>query len=133
MRANRFLMALMCGAAAAAAGCVSERVTDSSTPPTSDCTLPLGDGVVGATQAIVAIRGFTFDPAQVTIPVGAKVTWVNCEPEGTPSHTSTADGGQWSSSLLDPGDVFQFVFTQAGEFRYHCEPHPGMQAGVVVQ
>jgi plastocyanin len=129
----RCLMALLCGVAAAAAGCVSDRTTDSGTPPASGCSLPLDEDVVGATQAIVAIRGFAFEPAQVTIPVGARVTWVNCEPDGTPSHTSTADDGEWGSSLLEPGDVFQFVFSEAGEYRYYCEPHPGMQAGVVVQ
>ena len=69
MRTLRCLMALLGGVAAAASGCVSDRTTDSDTPPASDCSLPLDEGVVGATQAIVAIRGFAFEPAQVTIPV----------------------------------------------------------------
>jgi plastocyanin len=58
------------------------------------------------------------------------VTWINCDVD---SHTSTADGGEWASPLLAPGDAFTQSFETPGEFAYHCEPHPFMQARVVVE
>ena len=59
-----------------------------------------------------------------------RVTWINCDED---SHTSTADGGQWSSPLLAPGDAFTQAFDAPGELAYHCEPHPFMRARVVVE
>jgi plastocyanin len=61
---------------------------------------------------------------------GTRVTWVNCDPD---SHTSTADGAQWSSPLLATGDAFTHTFDAAGDFPYHCEPHPFMTARVIVE
>jgi plastocyanin len=59
--------------------------------------------------------------------------WANCEPTGTDSHTSTSDGAGWHSGLLPPLTGYTRTFSQAGQFPYHCEPHPGMQARIVVQ
>lgn len=39
----------------------------------------------------------------------------------------------WTSGLLAPGASFRRTFASAGTFPYHCDPHPGMKASVVVQ
>ena len=80
----------------------------------------------------VAIQNFAFDSNSVRVRVGGRVTWVNCEPAGTPSHTTTADGGAWGSSLLAPGQTFTTTFPTAGTFTYHCEPHTFMTGQVIV-
>ena len=110
--------------------CFSER---SSGPGTNldDCNVELPAEAFGST--IVVIRDFNFSPAQVTVSPGAKVTWVNCEPAGTAAHTSTADAGTWTSALLAPGSTYTRVFSGAGSFPYHCNPHPGMRGSVTVQ
>jgi plastocyanin len=115
---------------AIAAGCFSER---STTAPTlgGDCSIPLTPELLGAT--IVIIQNFTFQPSEVRVKQGGKVVWANCSAAGDPAHTSTADGGEWSSPLLDPGTTFGHTFAQAGTFTYHCEPHPFMTASVVVE
>jgi plastocyanin len=92
------------------------------------CSFPLGEGVPGST--IVVIRGFTFGPAAVRVQAGERVTWINCDED---QHTSTADGGQWASPLLAPGDAFTQTFSTAGEFTYHCVPHPFMTGRVIVE
>ncbi|HXI19534.1 MAG TPA: plastocyanin/azurin family copper-binding protein [Gemmatimonadales bacterium] len=121
---------LAVGAAGAlAAACYSDRSL--GTGSVSACTAQLDPGQYGAT--VIAINGFAFHPASITVPVGGKVTWLNCEPAGTPSHTTTADAGAWSSTLLDPGASFTFTFTTAGTFSYHCEPHPFMTGEIKVQ
>jgi plastocyanin len=108
------------------AGCFSEHQAATST--SGVCNIDLGEGVAGST--VVVIRGFAFDPGEVRIRAGERVTWVNCD---TDAHTSTADAGEWNSPLLAVGDAFTQTFAAAGEFSYHCEPHPFMLGRVVVE
>jgi plastocyanin len=77
----------------------------------------------------VSIQDFSFDPDQITVAPGTKVTWVN---EGQAPHTSTADDGSWDSGTLKPGDDFSFSFDQPGTYTYHCSIHPQMTASVKV-
>jgi len=126
----RLLTALGAALALAAGlllGCFSKH--EAATAPSEGvCSLPLGEGVPGST--LVVIRDFTFGPAEVHVRAGDRVTWLNCDED---QHTSTADGGQWASGLLSPGDAFTETFPTAGEFTYHCEPHPFMTGKVVVE
>jgi plastocyanin len=119
----------LCAIAAAGVtlSCFSERATSPVTmidPAICTGTRP---------SNVVIIRGFTFDPPQLTVAPGTEVLWANCEPAGTDSHTSTSDNGAWSSGLLAPLNGYSRTFTQTGNFPYHCEPHPGMTARIVVQ
>lgn len=98
-------------------------------PDLADCNLPIDGDVVGST--VVVVRDYEFVPASVTVAAGTRVTWVNCGPNEV--HTSTADGGQWDSGSLAPGQVYTRTFGQAGDFAYHCTPHPFMEGTVVVQ
>jgi plastocyanin len=113
-------------AAALLAGCFSKR--EATAPSEGVCSFPLQEGVAGST--IVVIRDFAFGPVDVRVRAGERVTWINCD---TDQHTSTADGGQWASPLLPPGDGFTQSFPTVGEFFYHCEPHPFMTGRVIVQ
>ena len=72
---------------------------------------------------------FAFDPANLTIPVGATVTWTNA---GSRPHTVTADDGSFDSGRLDPGEQFSQTFDQPGTYTYHCGFHPDMQGSIVV-
>jgi len=121
-------------AAGAAAACFSER-PDGTTGVATDaeCSIPVGSDVVGSTQAIIAIRDFAFVPAEIHVRPGTKVTWVNCEREAIDPHSSTSDGALWDSGLLEPGAIYSRTFDEAGQFPYHCVPHPFMQAVVVVE
>ncbi|MBK8465535.1 MAG: cupredoxin domain-containing protein [Chloracidobacterium sp.] len=77
----------------------------------------------------VAISGFAFSPADLTINVGDTVTWTNNDGSG---HTSTSDTGVWNSEFLSQGQSFSFTFTSAGSFPYHCGLHAFMTATVTV-
>ena len=78
----------------------------------------------------VNIQGFAFAPATITIPVGTKVIWTN---KDTAAHTVTSDsGGVLNSPLIPQNGTFEFTFTTAGTFSYHCTPHPNMKANIVV-
>lgn len=110
--------------------CFSERGT-TSLDTSGTCTVPIGSQLPGST--VIVIRNFGFEPGSVTIPQGGTVTWVNCDEAGQPSHTSTADAGAWNSPTLASGEAFSHTFDQAGDFAYHCEPHPFMTGAIVVE
>jgi plastocyanin len=110
--------------------CFSERTSGPSNT-LEGCNAQLPAEAFGST--IVIIRDFAFTPAQVQVRPGTKVTWVNCGAPGEDAHTSTADGGTWTSQLLAPGATFTREFPTAGAFPYHCQPHPGMTGSVTVE
>jgi plastocyanin len=82
-------------------------------------------------------------PKEVTANLGEtnKVVWTN---EDTTAHTVTTDTGYSDPTsgefdtmatigLLLPKQTFEFVFTEPGEYPYHCEPHPWMTGKVTVE
>jgi plastocyanin len=128
-RSIRWLAALGLGAglfAGTLAGC-SER-NGATGPSEGECSFPLNDEIAGST--LVVMNRFAFRQSEIRVPVGGRVSWVNCDQE---SHTSTADAGAWTSPLLAPGDAFTQTFATAGTFTYHCEPHDFMTGRVVVE
>ena len=64
------------------------------------------------------------------ISAGGTVTWDFSG--ATATHTSTSDSSMWDSGYEMPGGSFQFTFTQAGSFPYHCNIHPQQMKGVIV-
>ena len=132
-RASILLALVAAVALVAVAACVSDRQTTGPSQTIGSCQLPLDSASLGATVTPVAIQNFAFIPTEIHVRAGTTVTWINCEPPGTPDHTTTSDGGVWGSDLLAPGASFSFTFTQVGTFPYHCTPHPFMLATVVVE
>ncbi|HEY3279358.1 MAG TPA: plastocyanin/azurin family copper-binding protein, partial [Gemmatimonadales bacterium] len=123
--------AFLGGGLAAAAACFSERAGGPA-PTLAECRVPVT--VIDSMHFLVAIRDFAFHPDSLAVPTGATVTWVNCEDVGQEPHTTTSDTtGIWGSPDMSPGARFSHTFPVAGAFPYHCEPHPFMQATVVVQ
>lgn len=107
--------------------------TPSSTPSTTSPTTPSAttpSSQTNSAQSSVSIKNLAFNPASLTVTAGTKVTWTNND---TVAHTVTSDNGTFSSSQIQPGGTFEFTFTKAGEYSYHCSIHPMMTAKVVVQ
>jgi plastocyanin len=83
----------------------------------------------GMTTTKVSIQDFFFSPANVSVPAGTTVTWVN---EGNVPHTVTSDDGQFDSGVLMPGDSYTVMFKGQGTITYHCMIHPSMTGSVTV-
>ncbi len=78
----------------------------------------------------VNIASFAFSPANKTIKVGDKVTWTNND---NTAHTVTSDDdGFTSSGNLAQGAKYEFTFTVAGSYPYHCALHPAMTGTITV-
>ncbi len=80
----------------------------------------------------VVIDNFTFAPTELTVPVGAEVTWVNRD-DVPHTATSTVKPRVFDSGALDTDQTYSHVFTTAGEYEYFCAVHPHMTGRVVVK
>jgi plastocyanin len=78
----------------------------------------------------VKIDNFSFGPAELTVPVGATVTWTNRDDI---PHTVVSTDKAFKSRVLDTDEKFSFTFSKAGSFPYFCSIHPKMTGKVVVQ
>jgi plastocyanin len=112
---------------------VSEEVLN----PTGTTSVSIVEGSALQTQTQ------NYEPKEVTANLGEtnKVVWTN---DDTTPHTVTTDtgysdptSGEFDSmatiGLLLPKQTFEFVFTEPGEYPYHCEPHPWMTGTVTVE
>lgn len=73
-------------------------------------------------QPNVEIKSFSFQPASITVPAGATVTWTNRD---SVAHTVTADDGSFKSpSIAGNGGKYERTFSEPGTYKYHCTPHP---------
>jgi plastocyanin len=114
--------------------CFSDRqATTAPVGSLGQCTVAIGPPIIGTTQALVALRNYSFNPDTLHILAGTTVTWVNCEPPTIDPHTSSARGGEWKSGYISPGSTFSRRFDVVGSFEYFCEPHPFMHGVVVVE
>lgn len=114
---------------AAAAACFSERGSGPTASGAAECRVPVT--VIDSLHIVVAVRDFAFFPDTMTIPVGATVTWVNCETPPQEPHTTTSDAPGWDSPELFTGDRFSRTFSAAGTFPYHCAPHAAFMVGEI--
>jgi plastocyanin len=78
----------------------------------------------------VQIRRAGFVPATVRINQDDSVVWRNAD---TIDHQVVANGGQFASPILDPGESYTFTFRNAGTFRYHDGLRPSRRGTVIVR
>jgi plastocyanin len=90
---------------------------------------PSASPAAGA-ESTVTISGLTFSPAELTVPAGTTVTWVN---EDSEPHTATGnDREALQSGTMMPGDSFSQAFSEAGTIEYFCEFHAGMRGTLII-
>jgi plastocyanin len=87
---------------------------------------------VPATESLVEIDNFVFKPKELTVAVGAKVTWVNKD-DVPHTATSSDDPRVFDSKTLDTDDKYSFTFTKPGTYKYFCKVHPHMTGVVIVK
>jgi len=113
------------GEASASAGSTAPAVGASSAP------------AAGGGDAVTALAANKFDPAELSVKVGATVTWSN---EGGFHTVTGGDGAADASSpignatLGDASATHTVTFDKAGTYPYFCQPHVslGMKGTIVV-
>ena len=94
---------------------------DPAPPGSTTVTIPSG-----ATSQTTG----AYTPNPITVSTGTTVSFLNSD---SATHTSTADGGAWSSPNLAAGKRFNVTLGTAGRFTYHCQLHPNMIGTITVQ
>ncbi|MDQ3902854.1 MAG: plastocyanin/azurin family copper-binding protein [Thermoproteota archaeon] len=85
-------------------------------------------------------KNFTPKEADGALGLSNKFVWKNSDsvPHSVTSDTDYKDkiSGPFNSiaktGLIPPQQSYEFTFTAEGEYHYHCEPHPWMQAVVKI-
>lgn len=101
---------------------------------------PDGDFIIEIVPGAVIDGNENYVPnqAKVLLGISNNVIWKNLD--DTP-HTVTPDhrasdsysGDFGSIGVVKPGESFEFLFTEAQEILYHCEPHPWMTGKISIE
>jgi len=101
---------------------------------------PDGDFIIEIVPGAVIDGNENYVPnqAKVLLGISNKVIWKNLD--DTP-HTVTPDhrasdsysGDFGSIGVIKSGESFEFLFTEAQEIPYHCEPHPWMTGKISIE
>lgn len=83
-------------------------------------------------QAKISIDNFSFKPKELSVAVGATVTWVNHD-DVPHTATSAGDAIVFDSKALDTDDTFSFTFSKPGTYKYYCKVHSHMTGTVIVK
>jgi plastocyanin len=78
----------------------------------------------------VTIHNFSFNPKEITVAKGTRVTWTNRDDV---PHTVTSSQQKFRSKAPDTGDQFSFTFNESEAYAYFCSVHPMMTGKVIVQ
>jgi plastocyanin len=94
--------------------------------------VPSAGAQQGQTMTVMMQDNY-FSPANITVPAGTTVTWVQ---SGNNPHTTTSYDGLWDSGILPggSGQSFSYTFNEPGTYTYFCRPHEaqGMVGSVTV-
>ena len=83
-----------------------------------------------AASYTITIKDFEFNPRNLVIPVGSKVTWTNKDEE---PHKVAEINNAFTSQPLDTDEGFTYEFTTPGKYEYFCTVHPRMTGKIIVE
>ena len=93
----------------------------------SDEASPAG----GGRDVAVRIHGFAFDPSQLQLKAGEKVTFV-VQNDDKVEHNLTIDGLKVNTDVSASKSAKASATAAAGTYSFHCEYHPQMTGTVTV-
>ncbi|MEX2191973.1 MAG: plastocyanin/azurin family copper-binding protein [Nitrosarchaeum sp.] len=99
-------------------------------PTTHMISIPQGSGATGCETT-----NECFIPYQTEIYSGEPVVWINAD---SAAHTVTSGlpafhDGLFDSGMIMPNQKWEYVFTESGQYDYHCMVHPWMTGKVIVE
>ncbi|MFI9771658.1 cupredoxin domain-containing protein [Streptomyces sp. NPDC052415] len=93
---------------------------------------PSTPSATSVSEERIVIKNFRFEPADLTVAPGAKVSVVN---EDSAPHTVTAQAANaFDTSTIEGGQTTTFTApSTAGTYRYLCGIHPSMTGTLTVR
>ncbi len=126
-RANTLALAVFVGAIVVlAVGVLAGLLLSSASGNDEDATPTVLDDLA----VTIEISSFRFQPPNVSVPVGATVTWVNRDEA---PHDSEARDKTWETSLLQRDEESVVTFDEPGTWEYYCTIHPYMTATLTIR
>ena len=107
-----------------------EATTEPTEPQTVTVEIPIDTALPGC-----EITDACYIPGSVTINVGDTVAWDNADIAAhtvTSGSPQTGPSGEFDSSLIIGGAIFEVTFDEAGSYEYFCLVHPWMLGTVDV-
>jgi plastocyanin len=89
-----------------------------------------GKSASASGSTTVHVKNFSFDPQNLTVTKGTKVTWVF---EDSTDHNVKALDKTFGSKDLKSGGTYAFTLTKPGKYSYICTIHQYMTATVTVK
>ncbi len=126
-RANTLALAVFVGAITVLAVAVLVGLTLSSGSGNDEDATPT---VLDDLDVTIEIIGFQYRPPNLSVPVGATVTWVNRDEA---PHDQKARDKTWETSLLQRDEESVITFDEVGTWEYFCTIHPYMTATLTVR
>lgn len=84
-----------------------------------------------ADTAEIIIREYQYQPAELVIPTGTTVKWINDEKRVSHSILFAGPDG-FESDRIFPGESWERTFDQPGSYPFSCGPHPEMHGIIKV-
>lgn len=116
---------LACSAAAVLAGCGGDSETTSSAAPAATTS------AADASAIQIGMKGLQFEPKDVTVKAGTRVTWKNLE--DIPHNVVAEKGAKFESDTFGKDGTFVFTAAKPGTIAYVCTIHPGMAGTLTVE
>lgn len=100
------------------------------TPPSNETPTAAPDQATSSAVEI-AMLDDRYQPADITIPAGTTVTWVN---KGSRWHSVASIEARFVSGRVEPGESFSYTFDTPGLFNLYCQHHAmaGMNGTITV-
>lgn len=76
----------------------------------------------------LTITNNQFQPLTLEAKISDQIEWLN---QDSTKHSITFEDGRLDEDIL-PGETAFYLADEAGEFRYFCRYHPGMQGTIIV-
>ena len=108
-------------------------VSDHILHPESDFIIEIVPGAV-----VEGNESYVPNKPKLTLEVNNKVIWQNNDETAhtvTPDHrhADSYSGDFGTPSVLKPGEIYEFLFTEPQDVPYHCTPHPWMEGTISVE
>lgn len=114
----------------ASSSSASSPASSESSPASSSTSSGTSSESEPAAEAVITISDFEYSVPDA-VPAGAEITVTNEDDVG---HTVTADEGDTFDVQVGPGETKTFTAPEsAGEYAFHCTPHPAMTSTLVVE
>jgi plastocyanin len=124
-------VAVVAAAGALATGCADDGPSPVEAVEQPGPTDAMGSSVAPAETVTVQAIDNTFRPDRIEVAPGTEVVWVN---GGRNEHDLLSDSDlEFGAVAADfqPGDEYRYVFTEPGEYPYHCTIHGTTTVGMI--